>query len=269
MSSLQFALTNQLTEANGSRGLFDLPCGYFDEAANKVHTKVEINALTGVEEDIMASRNVPQNEKMNRVLNSCIRTIGEFSEREHLAGIIPDLLLGDRTFLFFALRLVTHGPLFPFRKKCPECQNISTFNYDLSELPVYPMPNPEKRLYETKLPHSGKVVVYRPLTGRDELQRDRLRKRMEPLTLSLYLRIEEFDGRPVDSGQLQRLTAADRDFLRAEFEEIEGGIETSIDLKCQDPSCGAEFETEIDPSDPAFFSPSATQRRWKRRSSSS
>jgi len=267
MSMVQYALTNQLTEANGTRGIFDLPCGYFDSEAGIVHRKVELTALTGVEEDIMASRNVPQGDKMNRVLDSCIKRIGDIEVRDDLVRVIPDLLVGDRTFLFFALRLVTHGPMFPFRKKCPDCRNTSTFNFNLADLPVYEMPEPDKRLYEVDLPQSGKLVQFRPLCGRDETQRDRLRKRMEPLTLSLYLRITEFGGRPVNSRDLQALTARDRDFLRGEFEDIEGGIETSLDLQCQDPSCGMEFEAEIDPSDPAFFSPSATRKRWKRRSS--
>jgi hypothetical protein len=222
--------------------------------------------MTGLEEDILASRKVPQGQKMNKVLDACIQQIGSLTDAE-ASKSIPELLMGDRTFLFFALRLVTHGPEFPFRKKCPECRNISTYNFRLDELPIYEMPEPKKRLYQAVLPVSGYDVEYRPLCGRDEAQREQLKRRLEPLTLSILMHIVNINGKPPASDVVQRLTARDRDHLRGLFEEMEGGIETTITLHCHDTSCGAEFDAEIDPGDPAFFSPSATRKRWKRRSS--
>jgi hypothetical protein len=47
-----------------------------------------------------------------------------------------DLLLGDRIFLLYFLRGITHGNVYEFAITCPNtaCQQLSTHQYDLNEL---------------------------------------------------------------------------------------------------------------------------------------
>jgi hypothetical protein len=47
-----------------------------------------------------------------------------------------DLLLGDRVFLLYFLRGITHGNLYEFAVTCPdqECQQVHTHTYDLNQL---------------------------------------------------------------------------------------------------------------------------------------
>jgi len=268
MDVVDTLVDNQLRDAEGTHGVHKLLCGYLDDE-QVLHDEVLLRAFTGIEEDLLASRRVRAADKMNLFLAGCIERIGEITDKGRIRGIVPRLLLGDRTFLFFALRRITHGDIFPFRQKCPDrtCGSNEIYRVDLSTLDVYPMPQQKKRMYEVTLPRSKSIVVWRPMCGADEAKRDELKKRIGLLTLNLLLRVEALDGEPADANRLARLCSGDRDFLRAQIDEFEGGVETAVDLTC--PVCGYEFEKEVDPSEPSFFFPSDTQQRWKRRRSSS
>lgn len=45
-----------------------------------------------------------------------------------------DLLLGDRVFLLYFLRGITHGNMYEFMIGCPNCDTSSTHKYDLNDL---------------------------------------------------------------------------------------------------------------------------------------
>jgi hypothetical protein len=89
-----------------------------------------------------------------------------------------DLLNGDRMFLLYYLRGITHGPDYEFLTKCtdPECGIASTHNYNLAEL-VTTINRPKKDLgkepFKVSLPYLSKVtgrdfwVKIRLLRGRD------------------------------------------------------------------------------------------------------
>jgi len=267
-SVVQTIADNELRDPSGSNGSFRLPCGFLEEDGT-LHRDVVLRAFTGVEEDILASRRVRAADKMNLFLSGCIVSIGDITDPNKIRALAPRLLIGDRTFLFFALRRITHGDVFPFRHKCPNpnCKANEIYRVDLSTLVTYPMPKPEKRTYEITLPHSGHLVVWHPMDGTQEARRDELKKRIGLLTLNLLLRVEAIDGRPVTADDLARLPSGDRDHLRTHIDEHEGGVETTAELIC--PVCGEEFERDVDPSEPSFFFPSEMQQRWKRKSSSS
>ena len=262
----QRIVENQLELASSPEGIYTLPCGHLDDEG-VLHTEVLLRELTGVEEDILASKRIPSHQKMNKFLANCTQRIGSIVDPREIASIVPKLLLGDRTFLFFALRRLSVGDIFPFREKCPECREMAVYSYDLGDLKVTVMPDPKKRIYEVTLPRSGKSVTFRCLAGQDEQEADRLKKRkMPPLTAQIYLRVVDIDGKPRTQQDIQKLPTRDRDFLRAQFATVDGGVETTLELDCG--ACGAEFEEEISPGQQSFFFPSEAQEIWKRRSSS-
>src|SRR4051812_46921507 len=100
---------------------FELPCGYVDNNG-KLHTAVEVVEMTGEEEEILAAKNMPIMKKMNKILSSCTRAVGDFRNPSDIEKIIPQLTQGDRVFLLFAIRRVSLGNDFPFSSECPECK---------------------------------------------------------------------------------------------------------------------------------------------------
>jgi hypothetical protein len=261
---IETIIENELGEASSSNGVFSLPCGYLDDN-DVLHTEVALRAMRGDEEDLLSSRKISFDKKMNQLLVSCVDRIGPVTNKGEIAKIVPRLIIGDRTFLFFAIRRVSLGDVFPFKETCPNCNEEKIYPFDLNALDVVPMKDPEKRVHEVQLPDSQSVARVKHMTGADEEERDRRKAQIPPLTLLLMLRVVDIDGKPPSIFTLKNLTVRDRDTIRAAFVALDGGIETTIDVQC--PLCGCEFKREIDPGQPSFFSPSETQALWKRKSS--
>lgn len=245
--------------------VYELPCGYLEETDKGpvLHNEVELKEMTGEEEDLLASRNIPFDKKMDALIASCLVRLGTIHQKPKIRKIVPQLLLGDRTFLFFAIRRASLGDEFPFREECPQCEETSLQPFDLGLLKLRKMPEPLKRSYHATLP-SGAEVVFKCLAGEDEKRRDKYRKTLKPLSLQIFLRLESINGEEPTPLSIRGLTVRDRDFLRSQFASVDGGVETTIELTC--PLCGTDFERELDPGQPSFFSPSETSEIWKRRS---
>jgi hypothetical protein len=81
-----------------------------------------------VEKIMTTARLVQTGQAMDRMFEVCCKFPAGFDASQ--------LLLGDRTFLFYFLRGITHGNLYEFMVTCPnqECQGTSTHTYDLNQL---------------------------------------------------------------------------------------------------------------------------------------
>lgn len=74
-----------------------------------------------------------------------------------------DLLLGDRVFLLYYLRGITHGNIYEFAVTCPnaECGSVNTYNYDLNDLSatIRPAdPSLGKEPFKVLLPYLSSTV---------------------------------------------------------------------------------------------------------------
>lgn len=246
---------------------FTLPCGWL-APDGQVHAEVLIRAMRGSEEDILAAENVAPGVKMEQILLGCLVSLGPVSGRQQLAEIVPQLSIGDRLFLLLAIRRATLGDTYPYVAKCPACGRKDLYMADLGGLAVRPMPDPSRRVYDGVLP-GGSTVRWSVMTGLSEAKALRLpaaQRKADSVTLSIAARVELIADKPVSVPQLKDLPMADRNALRDMFAEAEGGVETSLDFEC--PACGEAWEEELEIGQAGFFSPSAAQRAWKRKSSS-
>jgi hypothetical protein len=110
------------------------------------------------------------------------------------------------------------------------------------------------------------------MTGRDE---DRLVKETKnakgtdknktTFSLGIFMRVDLIDGKPPTLADIQGLGLSDRNLLREEFQEIEGGLDTEVDLQC--PDCEHDFAREVDVTQAGFFFPSATRKSSKTKRS--
>jgi len=187
------------------------------------------------------------------------------------------VLQGDRFFVLLNIRALTYGPGYAFAISCRNCRARIEWEVDLTKLPVRPL-SPESRTafiagnrFDTTLPNTGKRVTFKLFTGDDERKLPALQRASPDLLLSAVLayRVIEIDG--VDAKDkrafLEDLTLRDADFLVDEFDRVDCGVDTTIDVEC--PECRETQEVDL-PFDSAFFLPGKERTaRRKARSTSS
>lgn len=88
---------------------------------------VEVRAMGQTAEKILATQRLAQTgQSIDYLFRECCR----FPE-----GFDPiNLLLGDRIFLLYYLRGITHGNEYEFGVTCPNCEAVTTHTYDLNLL---------------------------------------------------------------------------------------------------------------------------------------
>ena len=281
------------TEAAPEKGIFYLVGGFIDQDG-KLNNEVQLRAITGREEDIIANMNasniVPS---MNELMVSCTERIGSITGKEEIRNAILNMPSGSRTHLLICIRVVSHWDVnkdtYVVEAKCPACRHAGHYSFSLMEIEQYDWEEP-KMEHEVVLPGSKKKVVWHVMTGvRDEMSMMLSSIRgMNPVTAAMMVRIKEIDGKDcwLDSSdvsgqpgrvrlskkakwllnELSSWTIAHRDFIRAEFLDHEPSVETEVDFMCE--NCGEEFSADLNIASASFFFPQVTSRRWKRKRSS-
>lgn len=253
-----------LEAPKSSQGVFELPCGYLGPDGT-LHTEIAVRELTGAEEDLLATKQITPFKKYNELLVRCTQRLGTITDRGQLSSAMMSLPVGDRLFLLLAIRRVSLGDEYSFTEPCPntECKSVERYTVLLSDLDIKKMPDPKKRIHDVNLP-SGATARFRISTGADEERALMLettkKKRGEEedlLSKGILMRLELLDGLPPELQAVKNMKWRDRVALREEWNRVEGGVDTEIDMVC--PTCGYEFKREIELS-ANFFFPSATSK---------
>jgi hypothetical protein len=189
------------------------------------------------------------------------------------------VLQGDRFFALLMIRVLTYGPEYAFAVQCqnPGCRARIEWELDLTSLPVRALSDDSRAAFvagnrfETVLPDAGTRLFFKLLTGEDERKLPVLQRAQPERMLSSVLayRIVEIEGvDPKNKRQfLEDLTLRDADFLVDEFDRVDCGVDTTIEIEC--PQCFAAQEVDL-PFDKGFFLPgkNRTMRRRARSESS-
>jgi hypothetical protein len=187
------------------------------------------------------------------------------------------VLQGDRFFALLMIRALTYGPQYAFGLSCRNCRARIDWEIDLTKLPVRPL-SPESRTafvagnrFETTLPDAGKRVWFKLLTGDDERKLPALQRAAPDRLLSSVLAYRVLEVEGVDAKDkrafLEDLTLRDADFLVDEFDRVDCGVDTTIEVEC--PECREVQDVDL-PFDSAFFLPGKERTaRRKARSASS
>jgi len=243
-------------DAKTTQGEFELPGSYIDDEGG-IFSVVKLKEMTGKEEDILAARTIPFVRRVNTVLRNCIESLSngtkEITDKKELLIAVQKMTIGDRLFLIIALRRVSLGDMFSMEIICPDCKKQGHYSVDLKDLDVKKMEKKDLREYEVKMP-CGKVAKMKIMLGEDESRISKIRNENDFLTLSLLARVIEIDGKQPSLTTIKDLSIRDRNYLRAKMDEVEGGIETIVDVTCS--SCGTDFKTDLDVGDRNFFFPS-------------
>lgn len=251
---------NQMETPHAAVGVFELPCGYLDPESRELYREVTVREISGHEEDMLGSKKTPNAQKLNNLLQACVVQIGPV-EGAKLAKVLKGLPVGDRVFLLFAIRRVTLGDELPVKESCPSCNTKSLFMVDLGEeLVIKVMPSPMKRIYDEVLPRSQMPVRFRVSTGEDEGTMARLGsgKSSDRLSQAIMMRLELIGEEPPTLKAVKGLSLVDRNYLREKFNEVEGGVDTSIDFECS--NCGHEWQKDLNVGAQGFFFPSGMSK---------
>jgi hypothetical protein len=110
--------------------------------------------------------------------------------------------------------------------------------------------------FETVLPDAARKVSFRLLTGTDERRMAALRRAAgeRPITTLLGFRLDTIEG--IEPREKQRfiedLSMSDVTFLLGEFDRVDCGVDTEIEVEC--PECFGVTRVEL-PFEKGFFLP--------------
>jgi len=238
--------------------------------------KVKVRPM-GIDVDkIFATARLTQtNQAIDYMFRSCIKL-------PDVSMDSLDLINGDRTFLIFFLRGITHGNLYEFIVTCPDdnCKAEFTYEYDLNKLGnTIRHPQFESEPVKVVLPYLSEVaqrecwVGVRYLRGYDmrtiqTYQRNKERvvggannkvPINEAIESNLNLVIESINGIQ-DKIKISQIVKAmhtkDTQAVRRFLDDTMPGIGTDIKIAC--PDCGHEFTLDL-PITETFFRPKDTR----------
>jgi len=211
----------------------------------------------------------------DRILNSC------WVETTNAGPYILDsqgklnwdrVLSCDKTYLLVMIRVETFGESYELDLRCPGCTNKFVWDVPLSQLPMRLLPAASRNAiamgtnkFETAL-RDGRKVWFRLMDGLDQLRALKVIREnsTDLVTASLQTRVLEVEN--VKARDLPKflaeLSMGDVESLISSFDEIDGGIETSIEVFCQ--GCQYEWEIELPLDLQAMFAPSKLRRKRQR-----
>jgi hypothetical protein len=234
--------------------------------------EVRMRSMKGKDLDVLRDKKkVGTGESTTSILNACTLEVLNRSIYEKLPSFNwADCLIADRMRAVIGVRVATSGADYTFRVRCSDqdCKAMIHWSLDLDALPVKELPESSKQnlmngaIFSTTIAGTG--LRFKLATGRDQLKLVRLANELQrhkgdagPRTpnegrtmLGLAQRIVSIDGQEDITGWLSELYMADLRDLLKEFEAVDGGVETGIEIICSE--CGMQQEVEL-PLDRSFF----------------
>lgn len=236
----------------GGRKVVRLPLGFAENGS--LMDEIELRAMTGQEEDILSDDKLSMSRRLNEIISNCTERIGTVSDKEQIRKMIPKLSTDDQSVILINLREISVGNNYRYEIECPSCSSVIQVDLLLDSLQVRPAQAKAGRIAEITLP-SGKKAKIRPLLVEDSARTETMRLDGEGhVSISIWLRLVELDGKPNPTLEdVKGLLYADRIFLRGAFDQMEGGVESEIMVKCE--HCGKIFKSYLDIARIEFFSP--------------
>jgi hypothetical protein len=226
-----------------------------------------IRGMKAREERILADRKLARSgAQLEQILAACWEeTLDagpyDFGEQPIDWGKV---LQGDRFLTLLRVRVLSYGPDYAFAVPCENrgCRARIEWELDLRELPVRTLSEESRAAFlasnrfETVLPDAARKVSFRLLTGTDERRMAALRRAAgeRPITTLLGFRLETIDQvEPRDKQRfIEDLSMADVAFLLGEFDRVDCGVDTEIEVACAE--CFGVTRVEL-PFEKGFFLP--------------
>jgi len=241
--------------------------------------RVRLRGIKGKDLDgLRDKRRVQTGEGFSRLLDECTLEVLDHGPYKAGGWRWADALVGDRVRAMIGVRVATSGALYAFRARCSneDCKKWIDWEVDMLDLPMKKLPAESRATFlagnRFETIAGEKLVTFRLTTGEDQVRAFRKREQVAAsqkrqqreggaaaqvpqVMLGLAMRIVEVEGEPdvmsflgeLDLGEVHRLSRA--------MDAVDCGIETTIDIVCQE--CSEVTATEL-PLDATFFRPMTT-----------
>lgn len=233
-----------------------LPGGYVDEAG-AVHRSVELNPLSGREEEFLADSGKPASAThVTAILSRCIRRIGTISPISE--EVARNLLVADRQSLLLKLREVTFGDQVQATIFCPwpDCSKKVDIDFSIEDIPVeesedkgptYKMELSTEAAFIGNHGEEYREIIFRLPNGLDQEVISPLVSENEDRALTMLLeRCIQSIGPVKNPGDelINRLSPMTRMEIERQMEAVAPKVELTMEADC--PECGQEFATPFD-----------------------
>jgi hypothetical protein len=230
----------------------------------------QIRGLKGKEGKLLSDRTAARaGATFEKILEGCwLRTDdpGVYDLPADGAVDWSKVLVADRFYVLLQIRALTFGDEYAFTVQCanPGCRERFEWTLNLHDLPVVPLAETSKATFrfgnrfETTLPRDGRRAWFRLMTGADETRAAAALKanRDGALLAALSLRLVEIENVPDQERRkfLDDMEMADATALLDQFDQVDGGVETDIEVEC--PACLGVQDIQL-PFERGFFLPSS------------
>lgn len=246
---------------------------------------VEVRPMGMAADKILATQRLAQSGKsLDYLFKQCVKLPENFGPY--------NLLAGDRVFLLYYLRGITHGSKYEFIGECTneDCRMSNTFEYDLNNLDIkYAKKESGEEPWQVELPKMTELVgspvwvKVRLLRGYDLLKLTKSikqRRKTRPASRFVEEDMGKLDDAVIDETLAQNLVnlivevgagddiskdraviekfveklhSSDHGIIREFINDMSPGVNTTITVTCE--SCGQEMKMDL-PITESFFRPS-------------
>lgn len=222
--------------------------------------KVTVRSWTAAEEKVLYSSS---KDASNRILDTCIVEPKGFSS--------DDLVLADKNYIFYMLRVVSLGSDYDVEYTCPYCGTRNQMSVNLMEQPVHYLDKDFEEPFPVVLPNAGVTLGMRLLRGKDSKEiafKARQKKKRDKKYIGdpafiykILYHIVEIDGDEPESfieleKFVENLSARDLEQIRIVLADIQVGLDDLVFGICS--ACGEDNEFRM-PFNATFFRPSLSR----------
>jgi hypothetical protein len=252
---------------------FELPAGYLtkvkdgDEEREVVLKHAVVREMTGFEEDLLAEDSTTLTSRFHQIIGACLLSLSddngnEITDRKVLNKAPAKMLVSDLTLAMIKIRQASLGDELRFAVTCHECtrpnsktekEEPTTFTkiFNLNDLDIASAEGEGVNRVREFQTSRGRKVTWEMMNGLMEHQLSKVRARKKDrVTEAMLVRVRTIDNEPVTADMLKGLSFIERSEIRDQF-DLEGGVETSVQVMC--PNCGHEFETPLEMKSSDFF----------------
>jgi hypothetical protein len=231
-----------------------LPGGYVD-LTGALHREVELTALTGREEELLARSQTGESASLvSAVLSRCVRRLGTLEPVTE--AVARSLVVADRQYLLLRLREATFGEQIRASLVCPwpDCGKKVSIHFSTRDIPiqesqdkgpVYTMTLSAEAAGESG--DDSRQIAFRLPTGADQEALSPILAQNEARALTMLL------GRCVqrigplahpDEAAIARLSPQARLEIETRMEAVAPRVELMMETTC--PDCRREFAAPLD-----------------------
>lgn len=226
-------------------------------------TLVEVTPFTGKVERILKKISEKMIELAGSKNTDIRRTASSFSQ---IYKVLDDSILsingkekkGKSNLLLIEcyeclifLRKISYSEFLSIETRCPECGEKLKEEFDLNDISIVPPKKPEGERFEIELPISKKRLTFSLM----DRQRDN-----KLLTIpnhdyldAMRIRIDQMDDTAPKKEDLENLPSKDLQYIRDQFAEVDGEIDSHATFWCSNCSQKIDFDLLFNP---LFFYPS-------------